>query len=108
MMSGLAGLNGRRDPRLQVVGIDVLDGDLGAEELASLGRLSLKLDIAGRNEVRPVEQMELGPLRMSGRAPGGQNPVDPRRSGQGDGRTDNPKERAAVDARHRTRTHACR
>src|SRR4029453_5566085 len=53
--------------RVQVVHVDELDGHVDAGELRELGGLSLHLDVRGRNEADPLEDLGLGALRKAGR-----------------------------------------
>jgi len=56
------------DARLQVVRVDRLEHDLGAERLGGLRHLALELDVRLGNEVDPTDPVELRPLRVGGRA----------------------------------------
>ena len=56
-----------RDARLQIVGVDALERDLGAQRLAGLDHLLGQNLVAGRDEVDPARQVELGALRICGR-----------------------------------------
>ncbi len=59
-------LNRRGDPGLQVVGVDELEGDFGAERLRGFRGLALELDVGLGNEVDPPDDVKLGPLRERG------------------------------------------
>ena len=71
-----AGLDGRGDARLQVVGVDGLQRDLGSERLGGLGHLALQLDVRLRNEVDPAHPVQLRSLGVGRRLAGGQDPLD--------------------------------
>jgi hypothetical protein len=70
------GLDGRRDAWLQVVTVDEFELDLGAQRLAGIDGLALELDVAGRNEVHPAQDVKLGALREGGRPVRGDNAGD--------------------------------
>ena len=71
-----ARLDGGGDARLQVVGVDGLELDLGAERLAGLRHLALQLDVGLGNEVDPAHDVQLGALREGGRAARGEDSLD--------------------------------
>ena len=83
MSAPRAGLDGGRDTRLQVVGVDELDGDLGAERLRRLGRLALELDVPLGNEIDPANDVKLGALRQGRRPTRGDDPLDTGRRQRG-------------------------
>jgi hypothetical protein len=56
------------DAGLEVVGVDGLERDLDFRLLRVVGDLASHLDVALRNEVHPLQQVDLGGLREDGRA----------------------------------------
>jgi hypothetical protein len=77
MMSAPAPLwTGCRHARLDVVLVDALDLDLGAGLLAELPGLGLEQRVGGRDEVRPLQQVQPRALGVRGGAPGGHDPFD--------------------------------
>src|SRR5207249_7437620 len=69
-------LDGGRDARLQIVGVDELELDVGAQRLRRLAGLLLQLDVAGRDEVDPAHDVQPGPLREGGGPMSGQDSGD--------------------------------
>src|SRR2546425_8587742 len=57
-----ARLDGGGDARLEVVGVDRLEGDGGAEGPSGFAELTAELLVAGGHEVVPAEEVEFGPL----------------------------------------------
>ena len=74
-----ARLDRRGDSRLQVVGVDELEDDLGAQRLRGLARLTLKLHVARGDEVDPAQDVESRPLRERRRPPRGDHGLETRR-----------------------------
>jgi len=75
MMSGTcAGLNGRGDARLEIVGVDRLHGDVDLGLTAVLSRLASQLDVPFGNEVHPLEEMKLRGLSVGGCGAGREDP----------------------------------
>ena len=58
------------DPRLQVVGVDEFELHLRAEQFRRVGRLLLQLDVAGRDEIDPAQDVQPRALRERRRAAG--------------------------------------
>jgi hypothetical protein len=81
----------------EVVRVDELERDLGAERLRRLGRLALQLDVGLRDEVVPAHDVELGALRERRRLPRGHDTFD---AGGGDrgGRARHRDELPAIHA----------
>src|SRR6266404_4922265 len=71
-----ARLDGGRDARLQVVGVDRLELDLRAQRLLRLGHLALELDVRLRDEVHPAHPVQGAALRERRRLPRGEDPGD--------------------------------
>ena len=63
-------LDRRRDARLQIVGVDELEHYLRAERLPRLAGLLLQLDVAGRDEIDPAQDVQPRALRERRRAAG--------------------------------------
>jgi hypothetical protein len=86
----------RRHARLDIIGVDALDRDLGAQDPRGLAHLTGQDLVARRDEVVPPEDMQRGALRMSGGSARGQN------TGQAGSRAARrPHERSPVqDTRH--------
>src|SRR5215831_16569041 len=63
-----ARLDGGGDARLQVVGVDELERDLGSQRLRRLRGLAPQLDVGLGDEVDPPDDVELGALRERGSA----------------------------------------
>jgi len=61
----MSGLDGRRDAGIQIVHVDLIDGDLDARQLAELGRETLELDVGGRHEAHPFQDVEPRSLRKA-------------------------------------------
>ena len=59
-------LDGGGDARLQVIAVDRLEDNFGAEGLRSLGHLALELDVGFGDEVHPPHPVQLGPLGEGG------------------------------------------
>ena len=78
-----AALDRRRRPRLQVVLVDALDLDLDARLLAELHGLGLEESVGGRDEMRPLQQVQPGALRVCRRAAGGDDALDAAGGGAG-------------------------
>ena len=64
------------DPRLDVVLVDALDRDLDARLLAELLGLVLEQRVGGRDEVRPLQQVQPRALRVRRRAAGGDDALE--------------------------------
>ena len=73
-----ARLDGGGDARLEVVGIDELEDDLGAERLRRLRGLALELHVAGGDEVHPAQDVESRALRECRRSARRQDACDAR------------------------------
>jgi hypothetical protein len=86
---------------LQIVGVDGLERDLGAERLGRLRHLPLQLDVGLRDEVDPANPMQLRSLGESRRPAGCQDPLD-----TGDGHGGGPGDLEEVPAVHATCCHA--
>src|SRR5215472_3994319 len=89
-----ARLNGGGYARLDVVGVDELEDDLGAESFGGLTGLALELDIAGGDEVHPSDDVEPRALRMSGRSVCGQDAL---KAGGGQSRRRDGRETRCLD-----------
>jgi hypothetical protein len=74
--------DGGSDAGLEVVGVDGLDRDLGAQGLPGLDRLLLERLVGGRDEVHPADHVELLALRVGGGPAGRENPGEPGRGGR--------------------------
>src|SRR5207247_3615983 len=68
-----ARLDGSRDTRLEVVGVDGLEHALCAQRLGGLGHLALQLDVRFGDEVHPAHPVQLGALGEGRRAPRGED-----------------------------------
>jgi hypothetical protein len=78
-------LDGGGDPRLDVVLVDPLQADLDAGLLAELPGLGLEEDVGGRDEVRPLQELEAGGLGERGRPSGRHDAFHPERRDSGRG-----------------------
>ncbi len=75
-------LNRGGDPRLDIVGVDGLDGELHAQRLLALGRhLSLEQLVGGGHEVVPAQPVDARCLGIGRSAARGENARHPGRCG---------------------------
>ncbi len=96
-------LDRRRDARLDVVGVDGLEPDLGAERLLGLGHQGLAQQLVRcRDEIAPAQPVQLGPLGK-GRGPPGRQ--DAGQTAGGGGRRTAGRERQEIASGH-TPSHA--
>ncbi len=77
-----ARLDRRGDAGLQVVGVDGLEGDLDLGLLGVLRDLPAHLHVAFRDEIHPVQEVQLGGLRPGRRPARVQDALETRGAGQ--------------------------
>ena len=75
-----ARLDGRGDPRLEIVLVDGLEHDVHLHLAAIVGELPLELGLALRDEIHAVEEMKTDRLRERGSLPRGEDARQPRRA----------------------------
>ena len=94
------GLDGRGDSRIQIVHVDQVDRDVDPGQLPEFRRESLELDVGGRNEAHPLEDVELRPLRKARGLLRRDDVGDPARDGDARRHAGHLEEDPSIEVRH--------